>query len=191
MQRKMEYLAASQAAQEPPSAEEVEAFFTLRREQYRQPATVSFAQVYVDPDIPPDAEQWATDLRARLQREDPGPDALWEYGHSTLLEPYYGSQTARDLASTFGEEFAAAVLELEAGVWSGPIPSPFGLHLVQVLELRPSRIPEWQEVATRVRSDMEYEARNASMEQLYQEIAQNYRVLMDSEVRELLESDSR
>ena len=34
MQQKMEFLAASQALQEPPTEEEIEAFFSLRQERY-------------------------------------------------------------------------------------------------------------------------------------------------------------
>ena len=190
MQQKMEFLAASQGTQEPPTEEEIEAFFALRRERYRLPAVVSFAQVYVNLDAHADPARAADDLRARLERDDPGPEALVEYGDSIMLQPTFRSQTEQDVRSTFGEDFAAAVVELEPGSWQGPIRSGYGLHLVKVTELEPSRIPEWREVAARVVSDMEYEARNASKEQLYQEIAQSYQVVMDAEVRSLLETGS-
>lgn len=190
MQQKMEFLAAAQGSQEPPSEEEIEAFFALRRERYRLPAVVSFAQVYVSPDAHADPTQVANDLLAGLQREDPGPETLVEYGDPIMLPAYLRSQTEQDVRSTFGDDFAAAVVELEPGSWQGPIRSAYGLHLVKVTELEPSRIPEWSEVAPRVVSDMEYEARNASKEQLYQEIAQSYQVVMDAEVRDLLESVS-
>jgi hypothetical protein len=188
MQQKMELLAASQGSQEPPTEEQIEAFFALRRERYRLPAVVSFAQVYVNPDAHADAAEVANELRARLERDDPAPEALVEYGDSIMLPSYLRSQTEQDIRSTFGDDFASAVVELEPGSWQGPIRSGYGLHLVRVTELEPSRIPEWREVASRVVSDMEYEARNASKEQLYQEIAQNYQVVMDAEVRDLLES---
>jgi len=190
MQQKMEFLAASQGSQQPPTEEEIEAFFALRRERYRLPAVVSFAQVYVNPDAHSDTDQVAIDLRSRLERQDPAPEALVEYGDSIMLPSYLRAQTEQDIRSTFGDDFAAAVVELEPGSWQGPIRSGYGLHLVRVTELEPSRIPDWREVAPRVVSDMEYEARNASKEQLYQEIAQNYQVVMDAEVRDLLESAS-
>jgi len=190
MQQKMEFLAASQGSQEPPSDDQIEAFFALRRERYRLPAVVSFAQVYVNPDDHDDATKVASELRARLERDDPAPEELTEYGDAIMLQPTFRSQTEQDIRSMFGDDFAAAVVELEPGSWQGPVRSGYGLHLVKVTELQPSRIPEWREVAARVVSDMEYEARNASKEQLYQEIAQNYQVVMDAEVRGLLESAS-
>jgi hypothetical protein len=58
---------------------------------------------------------------------------------------------------------------------------------VKVLRRQESSIPEVAAVRGRVVTDMEYEARAAVREQLYQEIAQGYQVLLDPEVRELLE----
>jgi hypothetical protein len=74
MQQKMEFLAASQVMQEPPTEEEIEAFFALRQERYRLPAVVSFSQVYLSLDQRgAGAEQAAIDLLRRLRSEDPDP----------------------------------------------------------------------------------------------------------------------
>ena len=50
MQQKMEFLAASQAVQETPSEEEIEAFFALRQERCWLPAVLSFSQIYLSVD---------------------------------------------------------------------------------------------------------------------------------------------
>jgi len=189
MQQKMEFLAASQALQQPPSEEEIEAFFALRQEKYRLPAVVTFAQVYVSYDQRGDgAEAFAADLLDRLRREDPDPAALNAFGDAIMLPPLVTDQTEPEVARTFGGDFAAQIVAVEAGEWTGPIRSGYGLHLVNVLAREDSRIPEWREVAGRVVSDMEFEAKASSKDQLYQEIAQNYEVVFDGEVRGLLES---
>jgi hypothetical protein len=189
MQQKMEFLAASQAIREPPTEEEIEAFFSLRQERYRSPAVLDIAQVYVSQDARGvDAQGDAEALLERLRRENPEPQALAEYGDPIMLPPIGTGLTEQDLKSTFGEEFAAAVLELPTGVWEGPVRSGYGLHLVFVAQKQESRIPEWRNVAPRVINDMEFEARTASREQLYQEIVQNYQIMLDRRVRELLES---
>ena len=79
-------------------------------------------------------------------------------------------------------------MRLPVGEWQGPVSSGYGLHLVKVNEREESRLPEWREVAGRVISDMEFEAKASAKDQLYQEIAQNYEVFLDNEVRVLLES---
>jgi len=188
MQQKMEFLAASQALQEPPSEEEIEAFFALRRERYRLPAVLSFSQVYLSPDRRgAGVEQAAIDLLARLRSEDPDASDLASYGDAIMLETSYAGQSEREVSAAFGEVFAEAVVRLPVGEWQGPVSSGYGLHLVNVEAREESRIPEWREVAGRVIGDMEFEAKAAAKDQLYQEIAQNYEVFLDSEVRAFLE----
>ena len=189
MQQKMEFLAASQALQEPPTEEEIEAFFALRKERYRLPAVLSFAQVYVSPDRRgAGAEQAAIDLLAKLRSEDPDPADVASWGDPIMLETSSTEQTEREVSATFGEVFAEAVVRLPVGQWQGPVSSGYGLHLVKVLKREESRIPDWREVSARVINDMEFEARTAARDQLYQEIAQNYEVVLDSQVRDFLES---
>jgi len=189
MQRKMEFLAASQALQEPPSDEEIQAFFSLRRERYRLPAVVSFAQVYVSTDQRgAGAEKFATELLARLRAQDPESNALASWGDLIMLDPFYASQTEKEVNAAFGGDFAAAVVALQPGQWEGPIRSGYGLHLVKVVRREDSRIPEWTEVKGRIVNDMEFEARNSAKDQLYQEIAQKYEVVLDGTARQVLES---
>ena len=188
MRQKMEFLAAAQVGQAPPSDGEIEAFFTLRRERYRLPAVLSLAQIYIDPDRgTATVEERAAALLGKLDGADPDPGELAALGDRIMLRPVYERVTTNDLASTFGDEFAEAVVGLEPGAWHGPIRSGYGAHLVRVAELEPSRVPSWTEVRGQVVRDMEYEAVNAAKEQVYQEIAQGYRVVTDAEVAALLE----
>jgi hypothetical protein len=188
MQQKMEFLGQSQVA-EPPSDEEVQAYFALRREKYRTPAVISFSQVYFNVDKREGrAERDAIEALAEIRRTGPQVVELDRWGDPVMLQSFYPDQTEQDVAATFGEPFATAVLELEVGRWEGPVQSGYGLHLVQITRRQESRLPEWNEVRSRVVTDMEYEARNAAKEQLFQEIAQLYQVLFDSDVRALMES---
>ncbi len=187
MQQKMEFLAASQALRTPPTDDEIEAYFSLRQERYREPAVVALAQVYVSTDRRGDsADEDARELLGRLQGVDPELTDLETWGDPIMLPFIASGLTEQDLRSTFGEEFAASVLDLPVATWVGPIRSGYGFHLVHVLSKQDSRIPDVKDVAPRVINDMEFEARNAAREQLYQEIAQTYQIMLDRPVRELL-----
>jgi hypothetical protein len=187
MQQKMEFLAASQALQEPPTDDEIEAFFSLRRDRYRLPAVVTFAQIYVSPDARGvDAQEDAEALLERLRRDDPELTEIAAWGDPIMLEPVYRDASERDISSTFGREFAERVVALAPGSWEGPVPSGYGLHLVKVLVREDSRVPDWREVRGRIVADIEFEARASSRDQLYQEIAQNYEIVVDPQVRDLL-----
>ena len=189
MQQKMEFLAASQAMQEPPTEEEIEAFFALRKERYRLPAVLTFAQIYISPDQRGvEAEQHAIDLLARLRSEEPELDALGSWGDPIMLETSYADRTESEVSASFGGVFAEAAVRLPIGTWEGPVSSGYGLHLVKVIQREESRVPDWREVAGRVISDLEFEAKTSARDQLYQEIAQNYEVVLDGQVRSFLES---
>lgn len=188
MQRKMEFLGQSQAA-EPPSDEEVQAYFALRQEKYRSPAVISFSHVYFNPDTRKGgAERAAIEALAEIRRADPDAAGLAGWGDPVMLQSFYPDQTEPAVAATFGEAFATSVLDLPVGRWEGPVRSGYGIHLVRITRLQESRIPEWSEVRSRVATDMQYEAGNAAKEQLFQEIAQQYQVLFDNNVRALMES---
>ena len=122
MQQKMEFLAASQAMQEPPTEEEIEAFFALRQERYRLPAVLSFSQVYLSTDQRgAGVEQAAIDLLARLRSEDPGLDALTSWGDAIMLDTVLRRpDRTRMCSAAFGEVFAEALVRLPVGEWQGP-----------------------------------------------------------------------
>jgi peptidyl-prolyl cis-trans isomerase C len=189
MQRKMEFLAVSQAMKKPPTDEEIAAFFSLRRERYRLPAVVSFVQVYVNPDDHGDStERYAQDLLARLRREDPPPTLLAGWGDRIMLPATFAAQTEQDVSGTFGSAFATDLLTVAPGGWEGPIASGYGLHLVKVLRREEARIPDWTEVRARVANDLEFEAKTSANDQLYQEIAQTYEIVLEGSAQRLLES---
>lgn len=188
MRRKMEFLGDAQARLEEPTDEEIRAYYALRRERYREPAIISFAQVYFSVEARGDrAEADALAARAVLEARDPEPGELSGFGDPLMLRDYYSDATERELQADFGDEFASAVLSLEPGTWQGPIRSGFGLHLVRVYRRQESAVPEWTEIKRQVMGDMQYEARKAAEEQFFQEVARQYQILLDNEAQRILE----
>ena len=181
--------AAILIAKGPPTDDEIEAYFSLRQERYRMPAVISLAQVYVSVDSRGDrAARDAEEILAQLRRAEPEPSEIGRWGDPIMLPSVVFEQTEREIRATFGDDFADAVVVQPVGEWQGPVPSGYGLHLVTVTKRRESRIPEPEEVSSRIIGDMEYEARAAAREQLYQEIAQGYQIVLDRPVRELLDA---
>ena len=174
---------------EPHSDEEVQDSYARRLEKYRTPAVISFSQVYYNSDKREGrAERDALEALPEVRRAGPEGAELDRWGDPVMLQGFYPDQTEQDVAATFGEQFATEVLGLGVGKWEGPVPSGYGLQLVEIRRRQESRLPEWTEVRSRVVTDMEYEAGNAAKEQLFQEIAQQYQVLFDNQVRSLIES---
>lgn len=191
MQRKMEFLGESQVAAAPPTDEELRAYFALRQDKYREPAVLSFEQIYFSPERRENAERDATTALERLRRERPEGAQLDQWGDRLMLPSTYSNATEPAIARDFGETFAKAITELSPGNWEGPVESGYGLHLVRVTARVDPAVPELSEVRGQVLADMEYEARNAAREQMFQEIAQQYRIVFDNDTKALMESGSK
>jgi hypothetical protein len=187
MVRKITMLGTSQFDASEPTDEEIKAYFSLRQERYRVPATVNIRQIYLSPDIR--GQQATSDAKQMLEKiraQEPSPEELAELGDRIMLQDVYVDRSEKDLNMTFGGGFGSLVIDLEPGEWQGPIESGYGLHLVKVTGRQESRIPEWAEVASEIRNDMQYEARRAAEDQLYQEIAARYQVAYEGEAAEML-----
>ncbi len=188
--RKITMLGTAQAQAAEPTDAELRAYFELRTERYRMPASFSLMQVYVSPDkrgerIGTDA----TELLAELREEDPGPEELAELGDALMLPNVAKDMSEDELARTFGTAFRDAVMSLAVGRWEGPVESAFGLHLVKITRREESRIPEWTEVRDRVARDMQYEGSKAAEDQLYAEILPRYQIVYSKGVNALMEGD--
>lgn len=129
------------------SDEDLAAHLERHRAEFEQPARVTFTQVFLaadsrGPRLAADAQRMLTRLRST---EAPLGDL------TALSDPFpLGTQlrayTHLQVIGRFGKPFADAVAGLEQGAWSGPIASPFGMHLVRVDEKVPARLPAIDEV---------------------------------------------
>lgn len=132
MREKMRLLLQQASGEAQPSKAELEEMLARRRDSFLLPSTVSFTQVFVaggDPEA----------LRARIGRL--APEKAAELGDSFPLAARQDGRSQEEVARTFGQAFAAAVVALEAGKWSAPIASPFGWHLVFVHEKKEGGLP--------------------------------------------------
>lgn len=192
MVRKITMMGTAKAEAAELTDEEIQAYFALRKERYRIPATVNLMQVYLSKDKRGDRVQAdAAQLLESFKQREPRPRELADLGDLSMLGRVYTEMSEQDLDRTFGGEFGAAVLALTPGKWSGPIESGYGLHLLKVTHRKESRIPDLTEVGQRVITDIRYEGRKAAEDQLYAEIAPRYQVLYDKAARAVLEGGDR
>lgn len=92
----------------------------------------AFMQLWFSPTADSDAKLAAA--HARLQD---GADATAE-GEPFLLGRDFSAMREAAVARRFGPGFAAALMQLPVGQWSGPLRSPYGLHLVRVSRVEPA-----------------------------------------------------
>ena len=130
MRLKLEFLLENITAEELPSDAILNTFLQQHPDRYFIQPRVSFQQLYLNPDKRADFDADAKRILKQLQQ---GAE-VETLGDATML-PYELTQASQnEVRRSFGEVFAADVVKLPVGDWSGPIYSQLGVHLVRVSE---------------------------------------------------------
>ena len=172
---KMEFLSGADPELLQPADTELQAYLESRRDAFSEPPRISFEQVYLSAERRgAAAERDAQSLLSALNGPDP-PDAS-AVGDATLLPPGHNGAEPAEITSNFGEEFAAALQQAPENVWSGPLRSGYGLHLVRVTGRTAGRLPALAEIRDRVIREWRH-ARKAEIDaRRMEELLKTYRV---------------
>lgn len=137
--QRMLFLAEDLAgAGQPATTEALKAFFQESLERWRQPSRTHFIHVY-------SSEPPPSSLGAKLRREHGSATAPPSLGDAYPLSREREATNA-EVVAELGPEVARAMEDLPVGVWSKPLRSPHGWHLVRVLERWPAHDPSFEEV---------------------------------------------
>ena len=171
--QKMEFLSEDLAVQQPPSEEELQAFFADNQDLFQLPARVSLTHVYFSRDRR--GEKAEQDAKAALGELGKNGDAdTASLGDRFMLQRHYAQRTEQDLSQLFGRDFAASVFTLEPQLWQGPVESGYGLHLVRVEERIEARFPELSEVRKDVEMELVAKLRKDANELFYLSLRERY-----------------
>ena len=182
--QKMQYLFGDLIQTPEPGEGDLSAFLSENAERFTQSATLSFTQVFFDPDSRGETIQdQAQQLLKRLQESKDEVDTS-ELGDPTLLPYQLDNETRQQIGKQFGDEFAAQIYSLPINRWSGPVASAYGLHLVYVNSRTQDRVPP----LTEVRESVIGQWRSAKLKQLkdlfYQGIRQRYEIILAEDISE-------
>ena len=145
--QKMDFLLADLATLQPPTDEELGAWFAANGERFAQPPHISFRHLYFSFDRHGEGTRDAA-TAALGQVASLGPDApeLASIADPFMFRNYYGDATPEQMAKEFGPDFAAGLFEFRPGSWQGPIESGYGWHLIWVDSFETGRVPAFEEV---------------------------------------------
>lgn len=188
--RKITMLGTVAAENREPTDAELKAYFELRSERYRLPATFDLVQVCLSRDKHgAQIGDVAADRLAQLRETELSPEQLVESSDIAMLPGAVRDASEDELARTFGTEFQKAITSLAVGKWEGPVTSGYGVHLVKITRREESQIPEWTDVRNRIAADLQFEGRKAAEDQFYAEVLPRYQVVLNEELRALLDGD--
>ncbi len=181
MVQKMELLSQDLATLIDPPEEALKAFFEENKEDYRVPSRVSFRHIYFNLDKRgATAEADALAALEELRAGKLSAQQVAELGDRFMLAYEYRLRAPVELQQAFGSRFAEVVSELEPG-WHGPIPSGYGLHLVEVTDRVESGLPEFERVRERVLVDYERMRRDRANELMLEGLSAGYVIEIDEE----------
>ena len=136
-------------------------------------------QIYISVDKHGDnAINEATSVLNRLLAD---PEVDWmSQGDVVQLPALLKDIRTGELGRLFGKQFTDGLAGLGVGVWSGPIRSGYGLHLVAIDRLEPARDPSLAEVRDKVKIEWLEQRRRQATDELYDRMAQKYSIEIES-----------
>lgn len=178
---KMRLLTAATVATETVDDATLAAFHAAHAERYQQPARMALAHVYLSRTAHGDGlGRDAARILVELRAAQPSLDEAVRRGDPFPLGHRFPHASERHLTKLFGADFARNALRAPAGTWTGPIASPFGLHLVRVDELVPAGTAPFDAVRARVVEDYREMRRVAVVQALLTDLRARYAIRVES-----------
>lgn len=169
--QKMEFVVEGLGKSPEPQPAELKSYFAAHKQRYLLPARVSLRHVFISRDRhKDDASAVAKTLLSRLRAEN----NFAGLGDPFLRGAEFENASQSELLAIFGPDFAAAALALPISVWSEPIPSSYGLHLIFVSARQAEAEPALSAVFTRVRQDFVYDRKKILRQKTLERLRRGY-----------------
>jgi len=180
LRQKMEFINADLTEPQPPLEADLQAYFDANQDRFRQPDRFSFHQVYLNPaKHTGNVKRKADVLLALLTTEASAAVDPNTIGDASLLPVRLVAVTQREVANTFGQEFAMNIENAPPGRWSGPYASSYGLHLLRITNREAGGLPAIAEIRPILEREWYAERRKEANERFYKAIRERY----DIEIR--------
>ncbi|HEY7797368.1 MAG TPA: peptidylprolyl isomerase [Hyphomonadaceae bacterium] len=176
MRQKLEFLIEDGGASEPPTEAQLQQWLDANPDAYRLPERRAIRHVLASADRRGAAAAAEADVLLGKLRSGADPENL---GDSSMLPAAMPLTTEEGVAALFGADFAKAVFANPAEGWFGPIASPFGQHLVLIMDVEAGRAVSLAEVRERVRSDWIEHRRNEARDQFHARMRQRYDIRIE------------
>jgi hypothetical protein len=180
MQQKMEFL--TEPADEFLRADDVtlEALLDANKAEFRVEPRIAFRQVFLNPDKPGEPAVIRAKQTLDVLKASAAGDGAPDVGDPTLLPTSTPLSPLSDIARNFGETFAANLTDLPEDEWTGPIESPYGLHLVRVSERVDGHDPDLAQVRDAVEGKWRTQRRDEFQDQAYDQLLAKYDIVLPS-----------
>jgi hypothetical protein len=186
--QKLNFLVEDTVRLADPTEDQLRTYYGVNASRYQTSARLSFMQLYFNPKQHQDTEADAKMVLAKLQTMA-GHDVAVTVGDPSLLNAELRDVDEQAVTSIFGPQFSRAVFALAAGVWSGPLKSDYGDHLVFVETRTPAMQRHFEEVRDKVLEAWRTEQQQTANRDYIGRLRNKYGIVFDDSVKPLLEPE--
>lgn len=164
------------------SEADISAWYAQHRNDYREPARVTFAHAYVAADpTGQDSSERAANILSTLNRDRIAGHRGPSYGERFLYHSNYVDSDRQEIAAHFGKAFADAVFAArpQPETWQGPWQSRYGWHAVLLTARQEAYVPPLEKLKRQIRADILAERVFRANEAFYEAALGKYRVVID------------
>jgi len=177
--QKMEYMLSDNISeQNTPSAAQIEAYFKKNQQRYFEPATITFAHVFIDGsrNDGDTAKHLASKIKTKLNDEQVPFENAARYGERFVYFTNYVERDRALIASHFGPEFADTVFSFSetSGQWIGPVESLYGEHLLLIAKLEAGKVPALEKIYNAVAQDFASSQAQYALQAAAQKLTDSY-----------------
>jgi hypothetical protein len=175
LRQKMEFL-FDDFSTATPTDDELQKFLSEHPDQFRNEPRITFEHVYLPDASNAEAETLLRELKSR------GDSAAEELFVTGLIPPRFEGARQAEIESRFGRAFSDAVFSLTERQWTGPVESPFGIHLIFVDNIQPSALPALTDIRAIVERDWLASRRAEAEKAILADLRQKYTVTIEDPV---------
>lgn len=178
--QKLEYISEGISGGElAVSDQALREFLASHRDDYIEPATISFTHIFIDAERGLQAHSAAEEMLLHVQQSQTAfADAL-VLGDRYPFQRNYIESDWDTVAAHFAPYMADVLFDenLPLDQWIGPVQSPRGFHLVLLSEQTPARVPDFEAIRSRLADDERKSRSRAKREEIIAELVSRYQLV--------------
>jgi len=178
MQQKMEFLTEPSEDALAATDAELEAYLTANHATYRAEPKLGFEQIFINPEGSEEPVVARTGKLLKEANNAGGEVDLLSLGDPTLLPRDMPLASISVIDRNFGRGFGERLAQLPLNVWSGPVKSAYGLHLVRVTERREGYDRPLADDRAAVERDWRTAKRDAFRKAEYERLRDKYEIVL-------------
>ena len=161
------------------SKEQINQYYRDNVDRYVSQASLSFKHVFVAKNRNANSKNYAEELRLHESFSSSESKSLAYLGDPFIKGYGFSGLTMNKMTELMGAGFSKDIGQLSVGVWSKPIESVYGWHLVLVNEINPARVLSLAEAQHRVKRDLFKNLKGQAYDTTLSEIKRGYTVAIE------------